>query len=144
MMEIRDVTAEDIGKILEIERECFSLPWTERQLALQLEPGHVFLAACEGGELVGYAGLGYVLDEGCISNVAVAPGHRRRGAAGALLAELSRRARALNLSFLTLEVRRGNAAARALYEKFGYKSVGCRKNYYQNPREDAILMTLEF
>ena len=143
-MEIRDVTARDLARILEIERECFSLPWTERQLALQLEPGHVFLAACADGELIGYVGLGYVLDEGYISNVAVAPEHRRRGAAGALLAELARRARALELSFLTLEVRRGNAPARALYEKNGYKTVGCRKNYYQNPREDAILMTLDF
>ncbi|MCM1150348.1 MAG: GNAT family N-acetyltransferase, partial [Butyricicoccus sp.] len=85
-MDIRDVTAEDIGRILEIERECFSLPWTERQLAMQLEPGHVFLAACADGEPIGYVGLGYVLDEGYISNVAVAPEHRRRGAAGALLA----------------------------------------------------------
>lgn len=138
------MTARDLGRILEIERECFSLPWTERQLALQLEPGHVFLAACADGELVGYVGLAYVLDEGYVSNVAVLPEYRRRGAAGALLAELSRRARALGLSFLTLEVRRGNAPARALYEKFGYKIVGQRKNYYQNPREDAILMTLEF
>lgn len=142
-MEIRDVTARDIGKILEIERECFSLPWTEQQLQTQLRPNHAFLAACEEGELVGYAGFEYVLDEGYISNVAVAREYRRRGAAGALLAELSRRARELGLSFLTLELRRSNAAARALYEKFGYKCVGCRKNYYQNPREDAILMTLE-
>lgn len=143
-VEIRDVRAGDIARIEHIERECFSLPWTARQLETQLAPGHVFLAAVDGGELCGYVGLGYVLDEGYISNVAVAPEYRRRGAAAALLRELEKRSRALGLSFLTLEVRQGNAPARALYEKMGYKTVGQRKNYYQNPREDAILMTLEF
>lgn len=142
-MNIRDVTSKDIERIVELERACFSLPWTARQLETQLRPDHVFLAACEGGELVGYVGLEYVLDEGYISNVAVSPEQRRRGTAQALLCELERRARALGLGFLTLEVRQGNAPARALYEKSGYKTVGRRKNYYQNPREDAILMTLE-
>lgn len=142
-MEIRDVTAEDIERIVELERACFSVPWTVRQLETQLGPNHVFLAACEDGEAVGYVGLEYVLDEGYISNVAVSPQCRRRGAAQALLRELERRARALGLSFLTLEVRRSNYPAVALYEKSGYKTVGQRRNYYQNPREDAILMTLE-
>ncbi len=142
-MEVRDVCDGDIERIARIERECFSTPWTEAQLRAQLRPGHVFLAACDGGELLGYAGLMYVLDEGYISNVAVAPEHRRRGAAEALLRALRLRAHALELAFLTLEVRQGNAPARALYEKLGYKCVGRRKKYYENPREDAILMTLE-
>lgn len=142
-MEIRGVCKSDIGRIERIERQCFSLPWTAEQLGLQLRENHVFLAAWENGELWGYVGMMYVLDEGYISNVAVAPEHRRRGAAAALLIELEGRSRALGLSFLTLEVRQGNTPARALYEKLGYKTVGRRKNYYQNPREDAILMTLE-
>ena len=142
-MEIRDACEEDIESIAGIERECFSMPWTPEQLRSQLRPGHVFLAACEDGEVVGYAGLCYVLDEGYISNVATAPGYRRRGTAAALLLRLEERARALGLAFLTLEVRESNLPARALYAKLGYAAVGCRRNYYQNPREDAILMTLE-
>ena len=142
-MEIRDAREEDIERIAGIERECFSLPWTPELLRGQLRPGHVFLAACEDGEVVGYAGLCYVLDEGYISNVATAPGRRRRGTGSALLRELEKRARALGLAFLTLEVREGNLPARALYAGLGYGVVGRRKNYYQNPREDAILMTLE-
>lgn len=141
-MEIRDACAGDIERISEIERGCFCVPWTPEQLRTQLGPGHVFLAAWENGELLGYAGLMYVLDEGYISNVAVAPESRRRGAGEALLRELGGRAGALGLAFLTLEVREGNGPARALYEKMGYKCVGRRKNYYENPREDAILMTL--
>ena len=143
-MEIRDVREEDLERIAMIERECFSVPWTPEQLRVQLRPGHVFLGACEDGEALGYVGMEYVLDEGYISNVAVAAGSRRRGIAGALLRELERRARALGLAFLTLEVRESNQPARALYANSGYAVVGRRKNYYQNPREDAILMKLEF
>lgn len=142
-MEIRDAREGDIERIAGIERECFSLPWTPELLRAQLRPGHIFLAACEDGEVVGYAGICYVLDEGYISNVATATGHRRRGTAGALLRELEKRARALGLAFLTLEVRESNLPARALYTGLGYAVVGRRRNYYQNPREDAILMTLE-
>lgn len=142
-MEIRDAREGDIESIAGIERECFSPPWTPEQLRIQLRPGHVFLAACEDGEVIGYAGLEHVLDEGYISNVATAPYRRRRGIAGALLRELEKRARALDLAFLTLEVREGNLPARALYAGLGYAVVGRRKNYYQNPREDAILMTRE-
>lgn len=143
-MEIRDVREGDLEGIALIERECFSVPWTVEQLRIQLRPGHVFLAACEDGELLGYVGMEYVLDEGYISNAAVARRYRRRGAAGALLRELEARARALGLAFLTLEVRESNLPARALYANSGYAVAGRRRNYYQKPREDAILMTLEF
>ena len=143
-MEIRDACEQDVESIALLERECFSMPWTPDQLRIQLRPGHVFLAACEGGEVLGYVGMEYVLDEGYISNVAVAPRSRGRGIAGALLRELEARARALGLAFLTLEVRESNRPARALYTNSRYTVVGRRRNYYQNPREDAILMTLEF
>ena len=141
-MEVRDVCRGDLERIAELERECFSVPWTLEQLGAHLSPGHAFLAACEGGELIGYVGMMYVLDEGYISTVAVAPKHRRCGAAATLLRELNKRACALKLAFLTLEVREGNVPARALYEKSGYEIVGRRKNYYEHPREDAVLMTL--
>lgn len=142
---ITDVREELLPQIVGIERECFSLPWTEQMLRSQLEGERcVFLAALEENTVLGYVGLAYVLDEGYISNVAVAPAHRRRGAGDALIAELIRRGRALRLAFLTLEVRESNAAAVALYAKHGFLVVGRRKGYYEKPREDALLMTLEF
>ena len=140
-MKITDANEAMLPQISEIERACFSDPWTLPILQSQL--AHVFIAALEGETVVGYAGLTHVLDEGSITNVAVAPEWRRRGVADALLLDLERRARTLALAFLTLEVRSGNAPAIALYEKHGYKVVGRRKNYYEKPVEDALLMTLE-
>ena len=142
-MKITDADETMLPQISEIERVCFSDPWPLSILRGQLS--HVFIAALEGEKtVVGYAGLTHVLDEGSITNVAVAPEWRRQGVADALLGELERRARAplLKLAFLTLEVRAGNAPAIALYEKRGYKVVGRRKNYYEKPVEDALLMTL--
>ena len=142
-LQIHDAREELLPQVQRIEQQCFSLPWTEAMLRMQLQPdSHVFLTAETEGVVVGYIGMLYVLDEGYISNVAVRPDFRRRGVAEALLRALEARARALRLSFLTLEVRAGNAAAVALYEKRGYRVVGRRKNYYEKPTEDAILMTL--
>ena len=140
---ITDAREELLPQIQKIEQQSFSVPWTEAMLRLQLQPdSHVFLTAEAAGDVVGYVGLMYVLDEGYISNVAVHPIWRRRGAADALLTALEARARKLLLSFLTLEVRVGNAPAIALYEKHGFRAVGRRKDYYEKPKEDAVLMTL--
>ena len=94
-----------------------------------------------GETVLGYANFLHVLDEGDIGNVAVAPEFRRQGVADALLEALCARAAALNLAFLTLEVRASNAPAIALYRKHGFQAVGQRRNYYQKPDEDALLMT---
>ena len=126
----------------EIERECFSQPWSERTLAAELKnPAAVFFVARSGGRVVGYAGMHRVLDEGYIANVAVTGAFRRRGAATALMRRLFRYARRERLGFLTLEVREGNLPARAFYEKLGFGEVGRRRNFYANPTEDAVLMT---
>ena len=141
---ISDAREELLPQIQKIEQHSFSMPWTEAMLRMQLAPdSHVFLTAETEGVVVGYVGLMYVLDEGYVSNVAVHPDWRRRGAADALLTALEARARKLLLSFLTLEVRESNAPAIALYEKHGYRAVGRRRNYYEKPTEDAILMTLK-
>lgn len=141
---IGDAREELLPAIQKIEQESFSVPWTEPMLRLQLDPdSHVFLTAEADGRVVGYVGLMYVLDEGYISNVAVHPDWRRQGVADALLTGLEERAKKLMLSFLTLEVRESNAPAIALYEKHGYRAVGRRRNYYEKPTEDAILMTLK-
>ena len=143
-MEFRivDVSAEHITQIEEIERECFSRPWTAEQLKSQMRDAqHEFIATMDGGRVLGYVGLMYVLDEGYISNVAVHPEARRQGIGDALIDALAAKAAELELAFLTLEVRESNAPAIALYAKHGFHPVGKRKNYYDAPKEDAVLMT---
>ena len=139
---IQDVREEQLDQIEQLEQLCFSVPWPRDALRGQLpDDNHVFLAATDGGRVLGYVGMMFVLDEGYISNVAVAPAFRRRGIADALIAELLRRADALSLSFVTLEVREHNIPAISLYENNGFVRVGLRKNYYQKPCENAVLMT---
>ena len=140
---IIDTTETQLEQIEAIERQCFSCPWTLEQLRSQLsDDRHVFLAAvAESGAVLGYVGMMFVLDEGYISNVAVAPDFRRQGVADALISALMTRAEELGLAFVTLEVRAGNEPAKALYAIHGFVPVGRRKNYYDLPKEDAILMT---
>lgn len=139
---ITDVHEENIGDVHEIEMQCFSMPWTEASLRSQLkDEHHEFIAAIRGERVLGYVGMMYVLDEGYISNVAVDPEYRRQGIADALLYALEEISRVHELSFVTLEVRQSNAAAISLYAKHGFLPVGTRKNYYELPKEDAILMT---
>ena len=143
-MEFRivDVSAEHIRQIEEIERDCFSRPWTAEQLKSQMrDEQHEFIAAVDGSRVFGYVGLMSVLDEGYISNVAVHPDARRQGIGDALIDVLAAKAAELELAFLTLEVRESNAPAIALYAKHGFHPAGKRKNYYDAPKEDAVLMT---
>ena len=140
---IIDTTEAQLAQIEKIEQQCFSFPWTLDQLRSQLsDDRHVFLAAvAENGAVLGYVGMMFVLDEGYISNVAVAPAYRRQGVADALISALMTRAEELALAFVTLEVRAGNEPAKSLYAKHGFVPVSRRKNYYDLPKEDAILMT---
>lgn len=140
--QIRDAAAPHIEQLEALEQACFSVPWTKEQLERQLpDESHVFLVAVEGEEVLGYVGMTHVLDEGYISNVAVAPEARRKGIGDSLIYELLKRAEGRGLSFVTLEVRSGNTLAVSLYEKHGFVKVGLRKKYYSCPVEDAILMT---
>ena len=132
---ITDADESCVPGIAAIEQECFSDPWSEQSIRSQLPgPNHVFLAAMDGNTVAGYVGLMYVIDEGYISNVAVTAAYRRQHFADRLIQELIARAQALDLAFLTPAI--------ALYAKHGFVEVGCRKNYYEKPREDALLMTL--
>ena len=142
---IRDAVPTDLDALEELEKECFSLPWTREQLQCELpDERHEFLTAELCGEVAGYVGMMCVLDEGYISNVAVSPRFRRKGIGRALVAEMLYRAECRKLSFVTLEVREHNEGAVALYSEAGFVPVGRRKNYYERPREDAIIMTLFF
>ena len=140
------MTYDHVPQAAELERLCFSAPWSERMLREHLDNqcAAAIAAVGEDGTLLGYAGLLVVLDEGYITNVAVRPAYRRQGIASDLLGVFERFARGHQLAFLTVEVRASNAAAIALYEKMGYARVGVRKNYYEHPREDAVIMTREF
>ena len=140
------MTADHLDEVAELERICFSTPWSRNMLAEELDNAlSAFLVALdESGKVVGYAGLQVVLDEGYITNVAVRPECRRQGIAGKLLQVFLDFAQGNHLAFLTLEVRASNYDAIALYGSRGFRSVGRRKNYSEPPKEDAIIMTKEF
>lgn len=145
-VQIIPATTEHLPQLTALERICFPAdPWSESlyQAALDNPAVAILLAQGEGGTLLGYAVLSTVLDEGNLDNIAVAPEHRRRGVADTLLSALTGFGRG-RLARLMLEVRASNAPAIALYEKHGFAAVGRRKNYYNAPREDAVLMTLTF
>lgn len=134
-----------VPDVAAIDRECFSRPWSEDMLAEELynDGASYIVAMAEDGTVLGYAGLKVVLDEGCIEKVAVKGQYRRMGVADALIEAFVRFGRA-NLAFITLEVRASNDPAIQLYMKHGFAQVGRRKDYYQDPKEDAILLTVEF
>ncbi len=137
------MSADNVDQVAEIERECFSTPWSRQMLQDELEnlSASYICAQMEDGTVLGYAGLTVVLDEGYINNIAVRKEYRRMGVAAALLDVFLRFGKANELAFLTLEVRKSNVPAIAMYLKHGFEDVGSRKNYYDDPKEDAILMT---
>lgn len=146
-VKIVPMTADHLEELEKLERICFSRPWSRKMLAEELENQcAAFLVAEDSvsGRVLGYAGLMVVADEGYITNVAVFPEYRRQGIAAQILQVFLQFAAANHLAFLTLEVRPSNAAAIALYQNFGFEEVGRRKNYYDLPKEDALILTKYF
>jgi len=137
---------EHLDAVAELERSCFTVPWSRNALAEELDNAlSAFLVALdENDRVVGYAGLQVVLDEGYITNVAVRPDRPRPRLPGGAAAGFERFAEGNHLAFLSLEVRASNYAAIALYGQHGYRGVGRRRNYYEHPKEDAVIMTREF
>ena len=143
-MEIRLMQAADVAAIAELEKICFSDPWSEKSIASELDNSLAcWLVAIVDGELAGYIGSQTVLDGSDMMNIAVAPQHRRKGIAEALILALVEKLQARNSLCLLLEVRASNTPAIALYEKLNFLPVGRRKNYYRNPREDALILRKE-
>lgn len=144
-MEILKMNETHVPGIAEIERLCFSDPWSENSIAGELTSrlSH-WLVAVEGEQLLGYIGSQSVLGQSDMMNVAVHPDHRRQGIAEALILALSTDLMALGNNCLTLEVRASNAPAISLYEKLGFDRVGRRPNYYRHPKEDALIMRKEW
>ena len=140
------MNGDHLDEVAELERICFSAPWSRNMLAEELNNAlsAMLVALDDSGRVVGYAGVQVILDEGYITNVAVRPECRRQGIAGKLLDVFLNFAQGNQLAFLTLEVRASNEAAIILYGRHGFRGVGRRRNYYEHPREDAIIMTREF
>ena len=143
-MIIENMKKTHVAAIAQLEKLCFSDPWSEKSIESELS-GRLscWLVAVEGETLVGYVGSQTVMDDSDMMNIAVHPDHRRRGIGEALIAALEEKLRDRGSKALTLEVRASNDPAIALYEKLGFQQVGLRKNYYRNPKEDARILRKE-
>ena len=141
-LDISAMTEDDVNTIHNLEKICFSQPWSEKSLISSLKnKNSYFIVAKYNKNIVGYAGMYFVQDEGYIYNIAVYPEFRRLGIGQALLENLEIYCINNKLKFISLEVRESNTSAYFLYLKSNFKNIGKRKNFYTNPVEDAIIMT---
>ena len=144
-MEIIKMEQGHVAQVAALEAICFRDPWSEKSVASELNNSlSCWLVAEENGVVTGYVGSQTVIDESDMMNVAVHPDHRRKGIAEALVVELVEALKKRESHCLTLEVRASNEPAKALYEKLGFAQVGLRKNYYRNPKEDALILRKEW
>lgn len=144
-MTIEKMNAAHVPQIAQLEKLCFSDPWSEKSIETELSCRlSLWLVALDGDEVVGYVGSQTVIDESDMMNIAVHPDYRRRGIAEKLIEALVNALEEKGSRALSLEVRASNGPAIALYEKLGFAQVGLRKNYYRNPKEDALILRKEF
>ena len=145
MMKIEIMTDAHVAQIAQLEKLCFSDPWSEKSIETELSCRlSLWLVALEEDKVLGYVGSQTVIDETDMMNIAVHPDCRRRGIAEKLIDALICALREKGSRGLTLEVRASNAPAIALYEKLGFAQVGRRPNYYRNPKEDALILRRSF
>ncbi len=146
-MQIRRMNEKDASRLAEIEEKCFSLPWSEQAFLDALQHGNALIIVAEeedtASTILGYVCMYVAVDEGEITNVAVNPMERKRGIASRLMEEIHRQAKQMQLNKIFLEVRKSNLPAQELYKKYAYEEVGIRKNFYQKPTEDAIVMMVD-
>lgn len=139
-MRIIGMTKEHAPRLAELDKRCFAVPWSEKSFAEEAEnPLAVYFVAENEGDIVGYGGVWCVLGEGQITNIAVLPEYRGNGIASRILERIIEACG--GIGSITLEVRESNGIAVRLYEKYGFKNVGVRKNFYRSPTENAIIMT---
>ena len=144
-IEISPMPLCDAQKASEIEKISFDKEaWSEKSIVETINSGGCYFAAYKEGEMLGVVGVKQILDEAYISNISVLPQYRRMGIANALMNALTQHLKQQNAAFVTLEVRESNIGAIALYEKLGFQLKGVRKNFYESPKEDARIMTLDF
>ncbi len=143
MISKADRKGPDAADIAEIERHCFSTPWSENQIR-ESDDSTVFFILKIEDKPIGYGGMYTVLDEGYVTNIGILPRFRGLGYGKALVNKLIDYSKEKSLSFLSLEVRISNEVAIKLYSSLGFTEVGLRKNFYSSPKEDAIIMTRYF
>lgn len=141
MVILRGMCYEDLSQITEIEKICFSLPWSKESFEKELENELAYYqCAEENGKIMGYMGMWRILDECHITNVAVLPEYRTKGIASMLINKMVEICKCSEILTMTLEVRESNFPAINLYKKFGFIEVGKRPRYYLKPLEDALIM----
>lgn len=139
---VRPMKKEDIDSVVAIENEIFSIPWSAKSFLDACNEEYNIYLVCEmDGGIVGYCGLWTVLGEGNITNMAVHKDYRQCGIGTALMEAMELLGKKMDVSIFFLEVRAGNIAAQKLYEKMGYREIGRRKNFYEKPVEDALVMS---
>ncbi len=139
-IELVPLTEEHLGALSVLETLCFSEPWSEEALRILTKENAFGVVALSDGQVVAYGGMTYVLDEGSVTNIAVHPDRRRQGYGRAVLRRMLLEAEQRALSFVFLEARESNLAARALYKAVGFEECGVRKNFYRKPTESAVQM----
>jgi len=141
MIIIKSATENDIDKIMEIEHDSFSPPWTHGQLLEEIYRGDTFfIVALDDDGIIGYAILQESIDDGELLSIAVLSTARRGGIADLLMYTVINHAKELGMTSVFLEVRKSNAPAQALYKKHGFEFVRIRENYYNEPDEDAVVL----
>ena len=139
---IKKMEAQDIEEIANIEKECFSSPWSFQSLMNEIKNENAyFIVALKENKSIAYAGIHCIMGDCFITNIAVSAKNRRNGIGKKILNHLVKYAKEKDSNFITLEVRKSNIIAQNLYKKFDFKEIGFRKNFYSNPKEDAIIMT---
>jgi ribosomal-protein-alanine N-acetyltransferase len=139
------MTVDDLEEVMEIERSSFTTPWCGTSFFNEIKnPRSVSKVARLGRRIAGYLCASRIIDEGHILTFAVHPEFRRLGVASALIADMVEHLRGEGCRSIFLEVRASNGEAKKIYEKFGFRELGIRRNYYLSPVEDAIVMVLKF
>lgn len=134
------MTEAHLPQVAELERLCFSEPWSENSLRLLLGEHALGIVAVCDGTVAAYGGMTLAADEGAVTNIAVHPSFRRRGLGRAVTEQLLQAARERGAQRVFLEVRQSNCPARELYGRAGFAVCGERKNFYSRPTESAVLM----
>lgn len=144
-MTVSKLTTQEIPAVAALDRALFSKEsWSEADFAASLtDPTRLFWVAKEGETLLGFCGLSQSFEQGDILNIGVRPDQRGKGIGSVLLAQAIKTFKEQGGKQLFLEVRASNTAAKALYEKFGFRQIGIRKGYYQQPAEDGLVWRLE-